>query len=417
MSKLAQLRERRNALAFEANALNTKHPADQRMPEDDSKRLDGLLDQITAVDGDIKREQRALELLAEKQDPMERAREKATKTPGAHGEQAEAIRNYLIGGIQQLTTEQREELRSRVNPDIRAAMSTSTNSEGGFTMATEWQRSTEQAMKAIGGALQAVTIMNTATGATMNFPTNDATSETGEIVGQNTTVARLDTTFGNVAIDVYKYSSKDIAIPFELLQDSFVDIEALIQEILSMRLGRILNTHITTGSGSSQPRGLVTGAAAGKVGASGQTTSIIYDDLVDLEHSIDPAYRVLPNFGFMFNDNTLAKLRKLKDGQGRPIFVPGYETGAPGGAPDRILGRPFWINQDMANMAANAKSVLCGAFSKYRVRRVMDLTLFRMTDSAFTRNGQVGFLAMNRMGGNLVDVSGSTVKHYANAAS
>jgi len=66
-------------------------------------------------------------------------------------------------------------------------------------------------------------------------------------------------------------------------------------------------------------------------------------------------------------------------------------------------------------MAANAKSILCGDFGKYIARRVMDLTLFRMTDSAFTLNGQVGFVAFQRIGGNLVDAGGA-VKYYANSA-
>jgi HK97 family phage major capsid protein len=108
-------------------------------------------------------------------------------------------------------------------------------------------------------------------------------------------------------------------------------------------------------------------------------------------------------------------VRKIKDSQGRPIFVPGYEQGNPGGAPDRLLGRPITIAQEMPAMAANAKSIAFGDFSKYIVREVMDLTMFRMTDSAFTLNGQVGFVAFNRQGGNLIDVGGA-VKLYQNSA-
>lgn len=67
-------------------------------------------------------------------------------------------------------------------------------------------------------------------------------------------------------------------------------------------------------------------------------------------------------------------------------------------------------------MAANAKSILFGDYKKYKIRDVMDLTLFRMTDSAFTLIGQVGFVAFMRSGGNLVDAGGA-VKYYQNAAS
>jgi HK97 family phage major capsid protein len=416
MSKLAQLRELRNSTAREAQELNAKFSADQRMPQAEVTKLSELLDQVERIDDDISREIRIADLAKDKQPVIERARENATRTPGAHSEGSAALKAYLGGGLGALNADQRKALDSRVNPDIRAAMSTTTNAEGGFTVAIEYMRDVERAMKAYGGMLQAADTLNTATGATMNFPTNDATAEVGAIVGQNATVSRADTTFGNVSLDVYKYTSNDIAIPWELIQDSFIDIELLIQDILSERLGRILNTHMTTGTGTAQPRGVVTAAALGKTGTTGQTVTVTYDDLVDLEHSIDPAYRQLPGVGFMMHDTTLRQVRKIKDSNARPIFVPGYESSNPGGAPDRLLNRSIFINQDMPVMAANAKSVLFGAFKKYKARRVMDLTIFRMTDSAFTRAGQVGFVAFNRMGGNLIDVSGTTVKHYANSA-
>lgn len=416
MSKIAQLREIRNSLAKQAQELNAKYPADQRMPEADARALDEVLAKVEACDADIAREERANKLLADSKPIIDRAVDAATKEPAKHGEHSAALRAYFLGGLNNLSADQLRDHNARVTPDIRAAMSTTTTTEGGFTVATEYMRAVERALKDFGGMLEVATVINTASGATMNFPTNDATAEVGAIIGQNTTVNRADTTFANVAVDVYKYTSNDIAIPFELLQDSFIDIETLVQTILAERLGRIWNTHATVGTGTGQPRGIVTGAALGKTGTTGQTTSVTYDDLVDLQHSVDPAYRRLPGVGFMFSDSTLRAIRKLKDSQNRPLFVPGYETGMPGGAPDTLLGSPIYINQDMPTMAANAKSILFGAYSKYVIRRVMDLTVFRMTDSAFTRAGQIGFVAFQRAGGNLVDVGGASVKYYANSA-
>lgn len=422
MSKLAQLRERRNALAASANTLNNQYPADQRMPKAEIEKLDAILAEIEAVDGEIAREQRLNQLsgdaLNDPQAQHDFALNAATRTPGAHGASAEetaALRTFLTGGLSALSGEQRTRMASRVNPDIRAAMSTTTNTEGGYTTAIEYQRSLESAMKQFGGVRQAATVIQTATGTQMQFPTADATAETGELVGQNAAVALGETTFGLTTLDVYKFSSKKIALPFELLQDSFIDIEAYIQALLAVRLGRIQATYHATGTGTGQPRGIVTGAALGKTGTTGQTTSVIYDDLVDLEHAVDPAYRSNPGVGFMLHDSSLKVVRKIKDTQGRPIFVPGYEQGNPGGAPDRLLGRPIYICQELATMAANAKSILFGDFRKYIIRDVMDLTLFRMTDSAFTLLGQVGFVAFMRSGANLVDAGGA-VKYYANSA-
>lgn len=337
----------------------------------------------------------------------------ATHPNGNDSPEAGALRAMLTGGLSALSPEQRNAMFARVNPDIRAAMSTTTGSEGGYTVATEFSRNLIQAMRAAFAVRSVATGIQTSTGAQMLFPTADSTAEEGEIVGQNGPVTVGETQFGQASMDVYKYSSKSIALPFELIQDAMFDLEAYIQTLLNLRLGRIQNRHHTGGTGTGQPRGLVTGSTLGKAGATGQTATVTYDDLVDLEHSVDPFYR--PAGRFMFHDDTLKSVRKIKDAQGRPIFVPGYEQGNPGGAPDRLLGREIVINQNMDPMSVSKKSILFGDFSKYLVRDVMDVTLFRMTDSAYTLKGQVGFVAFCRSGANLIDVGGA-VKYYQNSA-
>jgi HK97 family phage major capsid protein len=302
---------------------------------------------------------------------------------------------------------------------VRNTMSTTTNSQGGYTVATEVAQKVLDALKAGPGAMRRVsTVIQTTGVGDINYPTSDGTSEVGEIIGQNTTATAADISFGVKTLSVYKYSSKIVAVPFELLQDSNVDVEGFVIQRLATRLGRITNTHFTTGTGSSQPNGVVTAATVGVTAANStsQVTAVTYDSLISLQHSVDPAYRERGNMRWMFNDSTLAALRKMKDGQSRPIFVPGYEQGSPGGMPDRLLGDPLVINQDVAAMAASATSILYGDFSEYVIRDAMDIQMFRFTDSAYTKLGQVGFLAWMRTGGNLIDVGGA-VKSFVNAAS
>ena len=159
----------------------------------------------------------------------------------------------LTGGLGALSQEQRQTMFARQNPDIRAAMSTTTSTEGGFTVATEFSRTLLEAMRQMGGVRAVANNIRTATGAQMLFPTADATQEEGEIVGQNATTNEQDTVFGQASMDVYKYSSKSIALPFELLQDSMIDIEAYVQNLLKLRLWRIQNRHQTLGTGTGQP--------------------------------------------------------------------------------------------------------------------------------------------------------------------
>jgi HK97 family phage major capsid protein len=425
MRGIQALRERRDALAQTLQNLVDKDKTPEWKAEHQEK-YDAAMAEIGDIDAQIKRHNDAMNAIAANAAGggiTDDVRNQFTTTPGKHGAETGALRSYLQGGLMALQPEQLQAMRARQSRgDIanamsipQAAMSTTTPAEGGYTVATEYFRQLTEAMKAFGGIRAVATTIQTGTGAQMQFPTADATAEEGEQVGENTAVTALETTFGNTTLDVYKYSSKKIAVPFELIQDSMFDIEGYINALLTVRIGRITAKRFTTGTGSSQPRGIVIGASSGKVGTTGQTTTVIYDDLVDLEHSVDPVYRNGPRVGYMMHDSSLKAIRKIKDTDGRPIFVPGYEQGNPGGAPDRLLGRPIYISQEMATMAASAKSILFGDFSKYLIREVMDLTLFRMTDSAFTLLGQVGFVAFNRQGGNLIDVGGA-VKYYQNSA-
>lgn len=425
MKGIQALRERRDVLAQHLTALVDKDKTPEWKDEHQAQ-YDQAMSEIGDIDAQIQRFNDAVQAIGNRAIETgaihDDLRNEFTRTPGAHSEESRAFRAFLSNGLAGMASEDLHRMRSRQVGDIRDAMkmprdamSTTTPAEGGYTVATEYYRQLTEAMKDYGGILDAVSVIQTGTGAQMNFPAADATAEEGEIVGQNAPVTLGETTFDNLTMDVYKYSSKKIGVPFELIQDSMFDIEAYINRLLAMRLGRITSKHFTTGTGTGQPNGLVTRSTAGKTGATGQTVTVTYDDLVDLEHSVDPSYRRGGTVGWMMHDQSLKVIRKIKDDQGRPIFVPGYEAGNPGGAPDRLLGRPIFINQEMPTMAADAKSVLFGDFSRYMVRQVMDLTLFRMADSGFILNGQIGFVAFNRQGGNLIDVGGA-VKHYANSA-
>jgi len=411
MSKIYALREERGTLAKEVRNLLDKHPGKEWGP-DQQKVYDAHLERIEALDGAIQREQKAIDLLAAEGQQVERIAEARGVSLGdaksIANRQREIHVKWLRKGDEGLSAEDRT--------FIRNTMSTTTGSEGGHTVPTTVANSVVLALKAYGGMRDVADVFSTDSGETINYPTSDGTAEVGELIAQNTTATAADPSFGVVSLPVYKYSSKIVAVPFELLQDSNVDIEALVVGRLGERLGRITNAHFTTGTGSGQPNGIVTAAASGKVGTTGQTLTVIYNDLIDLQHSVDPAYRRLPGVGFMMNDASVKVIRKIVDGQSRPIFVPGYETGSPGGAPDTLLGSPVYTNQDVAVMAANAKSILFGAFRNYKIRDVMSVQMFRFTDSAYTKLGQVAFLAWMRTGGNLVDVSGASVKYYQNSA-
>ncbi|MBF9042961.1 phage major capsid protein [Rhodobacterales bacterium HKCCE4037] len=407
MQSIQDLRERRGTIA---EALNELVKKDEWNATDDQPKYDKMMADIDEIDAKIGRIEAANARLAEEteRDGLGEAAERIGRNSNDRGMQIYA--KWLKGGDKALNEDDWSH--------VRATMSTTTGSEGGFTVDSEVASTVLDAMKAFGGMRQVSTVIQTSGVGQMSFPTSDGTSEEGEIIPENQTATDEDVTFGTIGLPVYKFSSKVVAVPFELLQDSSVDIEAFVNRRLAQRLGRVTNRMFTTGTGTAQPHGVQVAAEVGVTAAnsSSQVTAVTYDSLVNLQHSVDPAYREEGNTRWMFADATLRDIRKIKDTSGRPIFVPGYEQGNPGGAPDRILGDPFTINQNMPVMAASARSILYGDFSHYMIRDVMAMQTFRFTDSAYTKKGQVGFLAWMRSGGNLVDVGGA-VKVFVNAAS
>ena len=398
------LREQRGTVARALHDLVNKAEFDTVT---DQAIYDNSMAEIEAIDAKIERIAAANEKIAAETRVANVADLSAKKGRDGNDAGLAVYAKWLKGGDRALNSEDWAAIRN--------TMSTTTNSEGGFTVDAVVANAVIDALKAFGGMREVSTVITTAGHGLLSFPTSDGTAEVGEIIAENTTATDLDPSFGTVGLPVYKFSSKVATVPFELLQDSSVDIEAFIQDRLITRLGRITNAMFTTGTGSSQPNGIATAATIGVTAANStsQVTAVTYDSLIATQHSLDPAYR--RSAGWMFADSTMRSIRQLKDGQSRPIFVPGYETGVPGGVPDSLLGAPVYINQDVAAMAAGAKSILYGDFSGYYIRDIMAVEMFRFTDSAFTKKGQVGFLAWMRSGGNLVDTG--KVRAFKNAAS
>lgn len=325
-------------------------------------------------------------------------------------DESATFRSWLRSGMEDLTVEQRQWMQGRrVDSKEVRALAAGTNNAGGFTVAQDFYNKLEIAMKMWGGMLNVSEILRTDTGAVLPMPTLNWTTLVATIIGENVQ-STLDTStpFGAVNLGAYTYRTLVLPISYEFLQDSAFG-EGTIIDAFGEQLGRGLNAHLTTGTGTGQPQGIVTAAVSGKVGTTGQTLTVIYDDLVDLEHSVDPAYRQTAKW--MFHDSSLKVIKKLKDGNGLPLFVPAVS----GAAYDTILSYPYQINQDMPVMAANAKSIVFGRLDKYKTRIVRDVTMLRLVER-YADFLQVGFLGFMRADGKLLDAGTNPVKFYQNSA-
>jgi HK97 family phage major capsid protein len=178
--------------------------------------------------------------------------------------------------------------------------------------------------------------------------------------------------------------------------------------LLGERIARRVNTELTTGDGTGDPNGVVVASATGKTAAS--TTAFTADEVIDLLHSVDPAYRASPKCRWQFNDTTLASIRKLKDGQGNYLWQMGdVRTGEP----DRLLAHPYSVNQAMANIGLSAKPIIFGDHSRYVVRKVRGFTVITLRER-YAENFQIGMVGFKRFDGELLN--DQAVKHLVMAA-
>jgi HK97 family phage major capsid protein len=274
----------------------------------------------------------------------------------------------------------------------------------------------EVALKTFGGMRQVSQNIRTSTGADLPFPLMDDTANSASIIGENTALGSgPDLAFTQLTLKAYKYSSGIVLLPWELITDSAIDITSLVGDALGTRIARAQNTHFTTGDNSGKPQG-ATGTAM-TVGVTGTSLAAgpTYANLIDLIYSVDAAYR--SNAVFMFSDTTLATLRKLVDGNSRPLFWSDANSLATG-VEGTLLGYRYIINNDMPALGtANAKSILFGDFSRgYLIRDVTTVQILRLNER-YADTGQVAFVGHARGDGRLCDAGTHPIKCFKNAAS
>ena len=203
---------------------------------------------------------------------------------------------------------------------------TTPDAAGGYTVPQGMMQAIEIALLQWGVTRAYSNVVRTATGREVPWPTVNDTNNKGEIIAENAAVNQQDVVFGQATTKPYMYSSKYVPVSLQLMQDSATNMQALLGRLLGERIGRIQADHFTTGTGTGQPRGITIDSPAGKTLASAGV--ITTDDIYDLKHSVDPAYRQTGQ-GFVFADATLAALKKLKDSENRPLWQPGLAVGEP----------------------------------------------------------------------------------------
>ncbi len=308
---------------------------------------------------------------------------------------AEAFGRWIRNGTTGVSYDDQKLLQARFVEAPKGAQGVGTGGAGGYTVPPAFRQKLIETMNFVANMRTLAEVISTETGADLPWPTVDDTANEGAILGENTQDTEQDVTFGQGNLGAFMYTSKIVRVSLQLLNDNAFSLETWLAGALGRRIGRVQNRHFTVGTGTGQPDGIMTSATVGVTASA--VAAVTYDELVDLTESVDPAYLESGNARWMMAQATRKGLRKLKDGQNRPLWEPSLQVGTP----DRLMGYGLTLNNYVADPAADAKSIGFGDVREaYVVRDVQDFALMQLRER-YADFLQVGFLGFQRSDGTL----------------
>ena len=386
MNRILELREKR-AKAWDAakKFLDAKTGPDGLVSAEDSATYDKMEADVLALGKEVERLERQAAIDAALNAP---ANQPITEKPGEK-EKAKAGRasaEYAAAFWQAI--------RSKSVPhEIFNALETGTDSEGGYLVPDEYQRTLIDALQEQNIFRQLAHVITTTSGE-RKIPVV-ASHGTASWMDEEAAYIESDEAFGQVSIGAYKLGTM-IKVSEELLRDSVFDLPSYIAKEFARRIGAAEEEAFLTGNGASKPTGLLnaTGGAQTGVTAAAQD-AITFDEVIDLFYSLRAPYR--KNAVFITSDTTMKALRKLKNGSGDYIWQPSIKAGTP----DTILNRPVYTSVYMPQMAKGKKAMLFGDLSYYWIADRQGRS-FKRLNELYAATGQVGFLASERVDGKLI---------------
>lgn len=284
-------------------------------------------------------------------------------------------------------------LRNKSNYEIQNALKIGTDSEGGYLVPDEFERTLIQALKEENIFRTLAKVVSTSSG-DRKIPVV-ASKGTASWVDEEGLIPESDDTFGQVSIGAYKVATM-IKVSEELLNDSVFNLESYIAKEFARRIGAKEEEAFFVGDGTGKPTGIFNATGGAELGITASSaTAVSVDEIMDLFYSLKSPYR--KNAVFVMNDATVKLIRKLKDGNGQYLWQPSLQAGQP----DTILNRPVKTSTYVPTVAAGAKTIAFGDFGYYWVADRQGRSFQRLNE-LYAATGQVGFKGTQRVDGKLI---------------
>lgn len=387
MNQILELREKR-AKAWEAAKafLDSKRGNDGLLSAEDTTAYEKMETDVVALGKEIDRLERQAAIDLELSKPLTApiAGKPGTQVPEektgrASNEYKKAFWNVM---------------RSKApHYDVLNALQIGTDSEGGYLVPDEFERTLIQSLEEENIFRSLAKIIQTSSG-DRKIPVV-STKGTAAWLDEEEAYTESDDAFGQTSIGAFKLGTL-IKVSEELLNDSVFNLESYIATEFARRIGAKEEEAFFIGDADGKPTGIfaATGGAQLGVTAAG-TAAITVDEVIDLFYSLKSPYR--KKAVFVMNDSTVKAIRKLKDGQGQYLWQPSLTAGAP----DAILNRPVHTSSYVPSLGAAAKTIAFGDFGYYWVADRQGRS-FKRLNELFAATGQVGFMATQRVDGKLI---------------
>ena len=387
MSKILELREKR-AKAWEAAKafLDAKRGADGMVSAEDTATYDKMEADVVALGKEIERLEKQEAIDRELSKPLNTPLTTKPAVPGADAKTGRASDEYKKAFW--------NVMRSK-NPhyDVVNALQIGSDSEGGYLVPDEFERTLVQALEEENIFRKLAKIIQTSSG-DRKIPVV-TTHGSASWLDEEELYPESDEVFGQTSIGAYKLGTF-IKVSDELLNDSVFDLQSYISTEFARRIGSKEEESFFVGDGSGKPTGIFAAVGGAQLGVtSASATAITVDEVLDLFYSLKSPYR--KKAVFVMNDSTVKAIRKLKDGQGQYLWQPSLTAGTP----DTILNRPVYTSSYVPAIEAGAKTIAFGDFGYYWIADRQGRS-FKRLNELFATTGQVGFMATQRVDGKLI---------------
>lgn len=386
MSKVLELKEKR-AKAWEAAKafLDSKQGSNGLMSAEDAATYDKMEAEVVDLGKEIDR--------LERQAVIDAELAKATSTPITNKPNTQPGGETKTG---RATDEYKRafwnSMRNKNSYEIQNALSIGTDSEGGYLVPDEYEKKLVEALEDEVFFRSLATVIKTSSG-DRKIPIVTSKGEAAWI-DEGGQFPESDDRFGQTSIGAHKLATM-IKVSDELLNDSVFNIEQYISKEFGRRIGTKEEEAFFIGDGTGKPVGIFNKTGGADIGVTAATTSITFDDVMDLYYSLRAPYRNKATW--LLNDSTVKAIRKLKDGNGNYIWQPSVREGEP----DRILNRPYRTSIYVPELAAGNRVMAFGDYSYYWIADRQGRS-FKRLNELFATTGQVGFLASERVDGKLI---------------